>query len=63
VLEPFHKGGLGIGALLAGMAFDMSGSYRIVFLLFIGNYLIAATLTSFARQPFPVSPEQQTASS
>ena len=63
VLEPFHKGGLGIGALLAGMAFDMSGSYRIVFLLFIGNYLIAATLTFVARQPFPVSPEQQTASS
>ena len=50
-LEPFHKGGLGLGALLAGMAFDLSGSYQMVFLLFIGNYLIAATLTLVARRP------------
>jgi OFA family oxalate/formate antiporter-like MFS transporter len=50
-LEPFHKGGLGVGALLAGMAFDLSGSYQIAFLLFLGNYLIAATLTFVARQP------------
>jgi hypothetical protein len=50
-LEPFHKGGLGVGALLAGMAFDLSGSYQIVFLFFLGNYLIAAALTSAARQP------------
>jgi MFS family permease len=51
VLEPFHKGGLGVGALLAGMAFDITGSYQMVFLLFIANYLIAATLTLLARQP------------
>lgn len=51
VLEPFHKGGLGVGALLAGMAFDWSGSYQLVFLLFLANYLIAAILTSVARQP------------
>jgi MFS family permease len=50
-LEPFHKGGLGVGALLAGMAFDFSGSYQMVFLLFFANYLIAATLTWLARQP------------
>lgn len=50
-LEPFHKGGLGVGALLAGMAFDLSGSYHIVFLFFLGNYLIAAVLTSAAREP------------
>jgi MFS family permease len=50
-LEPFHKGGLGVGALLAGMAFDLSGSYQIVFLLFFGNYLIAAMLTLVVRQP------------
>jgi sugar phosphate permease len=50
-LEPFHKGGLGVGALLAGMTFDLSGSYLIAFLLFFGNYLIAATLTRLARQP------------
>jgi hypothetical protein len=36
---------------MAGLAFDMSGSYQIVFLLFIANYLIAATLTCVAREP------------
>jgi MFS family permease len=55
VLEPFHKGGLGVGALLAGMAFDWSGSYQIVFVLFFANYLIAAMLTLVARQPLLAS--------
>ncbi|HEX2228655.1 MAG TPA: MFS transporter [Candidatus Binatia bacterium] len=50
-LEPFHKRGLGVGALLAGMTFDLSGSYQIAFLFFLGNYLIAAVLTSAAHQP------------
>lgn len=59
VLEPFHKGSLGIGALLAGMAFDFSGSYHLVFLLFLGSYLIAAVLTSIARQPLLSQPERQ----
>ena len=59
VLEPFHKGGLGVGALLAGMAFDLSGSYQMVFLLFLGNYLIAATLTLVARQPLLAPLERQ----
>jgi MFS family permease len=54
--EPFHKGGLGVGALLAGLAFDLSGSYQLVFLLFLGNYLIAATLTFAARQPLLAPP-------
>jgi hypothetical protein len=35
----------------------MSGSYQIVFLLFIANYLIAAALTSIARQPSPAPAE------
>jgi hypothetical protein len=42
------------------LAFDMSGSYQIVFLLFIANYLIAATLTFVAREPSAPG-EQQTA--
>jgi hypothetical protein len=41
----------------------MSGSYQIVFLLFIANYLIAAALTFVAREPSPASPEQQIAAS
>jgi MFS family permease len=63
VLEPFHKGGLGVGALMAGLAFDMSGSYQIVFLLFIANYLIAATLTCVAREPSYASLNRIAASS
>jgi sugar phosphate permease len=56
-LEPFHKGGLGVGALLAGMAFDLTGNYQIVFLLFLANYLVAATLTVLARQPLLANAE------
>jgi hypothetical protein len=51
VLEPFHKGGLGLGALIAGLGFDLTGNYRVVFWIFVTNYLISATLTFFARQP------------
>ena len=63
VLEPFHKGGLGVGALLAGMAFDVSGSYHIVFLVFIANYLIAAMLTCLAREPSYAPRDRHTAAS
>ena len=51
VLEPFHKGGLGVGALIAGIAFDWSGNYRPVFLLFVVSYLLSAALVFFARRP------------
>ena len=54
VLEPFHKGGLGLGALGADVGFDLSGSYQLVFWMFLCNYLLSATLTFLARQPtFP----------
>lgn len=51
VLEPFHKGGLGVGALVAGVAFDWSGNYRAVFLFFLASYLLSAVLVFFARRP------------
>ena len=51
VLEPFHKGGLGAGALVAGIAFDWSGNYRAVFLFFLATYLLSAVLVFFARRP------------
>jgi len=51
ILEPFHKGGLGVGALVAGVAFDWSGNYRSVLLFFLANYLLAAVLVFFARRP------------
>jgi predicted MFS family arabinose efflux permease len=44
VLDPFHKGGLGLGALLAGFVFDSTGSYRPVFTIFLLSYLLSALL-------------------
>ncbi|HEX6769253.1 MAG TPA: hypothetical protein VF208_07865, partial [Candidatus Binatia bacterium] len=51
VLEPFHKGGLGVGALVAGVAFDWTGNYRGVFLFFLASYLVSAVLVFLARRP------------
>lgn len=51
VLEPFHKGGLGVGALVAGAAFDWSGNYQGVFLFFLCSYLTSALLVFLARRP------------
>jgi MFS family permease len=51
ILDPFHKGGLGLGALFAGIAFDSSGNYRGVFTVFLVGYLIAALLIFLARKP------------
>jgi MFS family permease len=51
VLDPFHKGGLGLGALFAGMAFDFIGDYQAVFSVFSGNYLVSALLIFLARRP------------
>ena len=51
VLDPFHKGGLGLGALLAGFVFDSTGSYRPVFTIFLLSYLLSALLIFLARRP------------
>jgi predicted MFS family arabinose efflux permease len=51
VLDPFHKGGLGLGALLAGIAFDFTGNYRTIFAIFLGNYLLSHLLVFLARRP------------
>jgi sugar phosphate permease len=49
--DPFAKTGLGLGPLFAAAAFDLTGSYRGVFVLFIAAYLLAAGLIFFARRP------------
>ena len=46
---PSIKGGLGLGALLAGIAFDFTGNYRTIFAIFLGNYLLSALLIFLAR--------------
>jgi MFS family permease len=56
ILEPFHKGGLGLGALFAGLAFDYAGHYQSVFAIFFGAYLLSAGLIFLARRPEPESP-------
>jgi MFS family permease len=51
VLEPFHKGGLGAGALIAGIAFDWSGNYRAVLFFFLFSYVLSAVLVFCVRPP------------
>jgi sugar phosphate permease len=51
IIDPFHKGGLGLGPLLAGMAFDRTGSYTAIFSAFLVCYCVSAVLIFFARQP------------
>ena len=51
VLDPFHKGGLGIGALIAGISFDLIGNYQTIFTIFLANYLLSALLIFLARCP------------
>lgn len=51
VLDPFHKGGLGLGALLAGIAFDYSGNYQIIFMIFFVSYVVSALMIFLLRRP------------
>jgi hypothetical protein len=51
ILDPFHKGGLGLGALFAGIAFDFTGNYQTIFAIFLGSYLLSALLIFLARRP------------
>jgi len=51
ILDPFHKGGLGLGPLFAGIAFDLTGSYQTIFAIFVANFIVAALLIYFARNP------------
>lgn len=54
ILDPFHKGGLGLGALFAGIGFDYAGNYRVIFVVFLTSYLISALLIFLARRPTAV---------
>ena len=51
VLDPFHKGGLGLGALFAGIAFDFTGNYQAIFMIFGATYVVSALLIFLARRP------------
>jgi MFS family permease len=51
ILDPFHKGGLGLGALFAAIAFDYYGSYRTIFMIFLCSYVVSAVLIFLARKP------------
>jgi predicted MFS family arabinose efflux permease len=54
VLDPFHKGGLGLGALCAGLSFDFTGNYTFIFTVFLSSYIVAGVLLLLARRPPPV---------
>lgn len=51
ILDPFHKGGLGLGALFAGIAFDYFGNYRVIFMVFLLSYVLSALMIFLARKP------------
>ncbi len=51
ILDPFHKGGLGLGAFFAGLVFDFTGNYKAIFAIFLANYLVSALLIFLARRP------------
>lgn len=51
ILDPFHKGGLGLGALFAGIAFDYFGNYRAIFMIFLVSYVVSALFIFLARKP------------
>ncbi len=51
ILDPFHKGGLGLGALFAGIAFDYFGNYRAIFMIFLVSYVVSALMIFLARKP------------
>jgi MFS family permease len=51
LLNPFVLGGLGLGPVLAALAFDLSGTYVVVFSCFGVLFLVAAALTGIARPP------------
>lgn len=51
--EPFWRTGLGTGPLVAAAAFDLMGSYQMVFTLFTAFFLMAALLMFLARRPVP----------
>ena len=51
ILDPFHKGGLGLGALFAAIAFDYYGSYRTIFMIFLCSYVVSAVFIFLARKP------------
>src|SRR4030095_7336097 len=51
VLDHFPQGGLGLGALFAGIAFDLTGNYQMIFLIFFVSYIVSALLIFLARRP------------
>jgi MFS family permease len=59
ILDPFHKGGLGLGALFAGIAFDFSGDYLAIFKVFIASYVASALLVFCAHRPPPRAADER----
>jgi len=44
VLDPFHPGGLGLGAPFAGIAFDHAGDLEANFAIFFASHAVSAVL-------------------
>ena len=50
---PFSMVGLGLGPLISSVGFDLTGSYRALFGVFIAASILAAVLIWLARKPTP----------
>ncbi len=54
-VNPFSMLGLGIGPIIASVAFDVYGSYHAVFIVFAALYMVSAVLYWLAKKPgFPI---------
>lgn len=51
VVTPINMLGLGLGPVAAAAAYDLTGSYEIIILIFIGAFILASLLMVLARKP------------
>ena len=57
---PFSMVGLGLGPLISSVGFDLTGSYRALFGVFIAASILAAVLIWLARKPTPAVQQSST---
>jgi MFS family permease len=58
VITPISGTALGLGPVAAAAAYDTTGSYHGIILIFIGAFAVATVLMVLARKPVKISPSQ-----
>jgi hypothetical protein len=59
VISPINMLGLGLGPVAAAAAYDTTGSYQGIILLFIGAFAVATLLLALARKPTKDRPDSR----